>query len=171
MKKSSRAKRMDRRHARMRGGASLSLTSLMDIFTILVFFLLVNSSNNQQLPDNKDIALPESTAQEVPEEVLTIQISASDIIVQDIRIASANEVLSQEDDVVASLVEELNFRASRSAPVVNAEGIAEREVMVLADKDTPYALIKKIMVSCTQTEYSKISFAVLRIADDEEDNG
>ena len=171
MKMSARAKRMNKRHARNRGGAALSLTSLMDIFTILVFFLLVNSSNSQQLPDNKDIALPESTAQEVPKEVLTIQVSGKDIIVQDIRIESANDVLALEEDVIPSLVEELNFRASRSAPVLNAEGIPEREVMVLADKDTPYALIKKIMVSCTQTEYSKISFAVLRIADDEEDQG
>ncbi|MDF1781214.1 MAG: biopolymer transporter ExbD [Alcanivoracaceae bacterium] len=168
MKKSSRAKRMDRRHARNKAGASLSLTSLMDIFTILVFFLLVNSSNNQQLPDNKDISLPESTAQEVPKEVLTIQISAGDIIVQDVRIASSQEILALEDDVVPALVEELNFRASRSQPVLNEQGLPEREVMVLADKATPYSLIKKVMVSSTQTEYSKISFAVLRKADEEE---
>ena len=121
-----------------------------------------------KLPDNKDIALPKSTAQEVPKEVLTIQISANDIIVQDIRIASSDDVMATEEDVVPALVDELNFRASRSVPVLNAEGIPEREVMVLADKDTPYALIKKIMVSCTQTEYSKISFAVLRTPDEED---
>lgn len=168
MKMSSRAKRMDRRHARNKNGATLSLTSLMDIFTILVFFLLVNSSNSQQLPDNKDIVLPESTAQEVPKEVLTIQISNKDIIVQDVRIAASKDLLALEDDVVPALVEELNFRASRSLPVINAEGVAEREVMVLADKDTPYALIRKVMVSATQTEYSKISFAVLRKPDEED---
>lgn len=168
MKMSSRAKRMNRRHARNKAGAALSLTSLMDIFTILVFFLLVNSSNSQQLPDNKDIVLPKSTAQEVPEEVLTIQISGKDIIVQDVRIAASSDVLALEEDVVPMLVEELNFRASRSLPVINADGEAEREVMVLADKDTPYALIRKVMVSATQTEYSKISFAVLRTPDEED---
>ena len=168
MKMSARAKRMDKRHARNRAGASLSLTSLMDIFTILVFFLLVNSSNSQQLPDNKDIVLPESTAEEVPKEVLTIQVSASDIIVQNQRVASTQDVLKQEEDVVPALVDELNFRASRSQPTLNDQGIPEREVMVLADREIPYSLIKKVMVSCTQTEYNKISFAVLRKSDKEQ---
>lgn len=167
MKKSSRAKRMERSHRRNKAGASLSLTSLMDIFTILVFFLLVNSSNNQQPPDNPEIVLPESTAQELPNEVLTIQISGRDILVQDEFIAASPDVLAQEEDVIAPLVEELNYRASRSQPVLNKEGIPEREVMVLADRQTPYALIKRVMVSATQTEYSKISFAVLRKADEE----
>ena len=80
MKKSSRGKRMARRHNRHKGVAVLNLTSLMDIFTILVFFLLVNSSNSQQPPDNKDIILPESSANTVPGEVLKIQISARNII-------------------------------------------------------------------------------------------
>lgn len=169
MKMSSRAKRMNRRHGRNGAGASLSLTSLMDIFTILVFFLLVNSNNNQQPPDNKDIVLPKSTAQEVPKDVLTIQISANDIIVQNYRVAGTQDVLAMEDDIVVAIVDELNARAARSAPVINESGVPEREVMVLADRETPYALIKKIMVSCTQTEYSKISFAVLRKSDEEDE--
>jgi len=46
MQKSHRAARMDRRHKRgKKAGVALNLVSLMDIFTILVFFLLVNSTN------------------------------------------------------------------------------------------------------------------------------
>src|SRR5690606_10822972 len=148
-------------------GAALSLTSLMDIFTILVFFLLVNSSNSQQLPDNKDIVLPKSTAQEIPEEVLTIQISGKDIIVQDVRIAASSDVLALEEDVVPVLVEVLKFRASHMLSEFYGDGAAERELMVLADNAAPYALIRKVMVSATQTEYSKISLAVLRTPDEE----
>ena len=57
MNKSKRAKRMERHHARRKQPA-LNLVSLMDIFTILVFFLLVSSSNVHQLPKKKDINLP-----------------------------------------------------------------------------------------------------------------
>ena len=167
MKMSSRAKRMNRRHKKNQQVAALNLTSLMDIFTILVFFLLVNSSNSQQLPDNKNIELPESTAQELPNEVLTIQLSAKNIIVQDVKIASVPEVMASEDRVIPELVEELEFRASRSLPVLNEDGEPEREVMVLADREIPYALIRRVMLSCTETEYSKISFAVLRKAEEE----
>ncbi|PKM21445.1 MAG: biopolymer transporter ExbD [Gammaproteobacteria bacterium HGW-Gammaproteobacteria-14] len=167
MKKSSRGKRMERRHAKHRGVATLNLTSLMDIFTILVFFLLVNSSNTQQPPDNKDIVLPESSAEMVPDDVLKIQISARSLLVQDVSIDSA--VAENEDgiSVIPALVEELNFRASRSLPVLNADGEAERELMILADRQVPYSTIRNVMVSASQTEYSKISFAVLRKAEED----
>lgn len=168
MKKSARARRMERHHARHRGAATLNLTSLMDIFTILVFFLLVNASNNQQLPDNKNIVLPESTAEELPEEILTIQVSNEEIIVQDTRVASVDQVLQSEEEVIPALVEELQFRASRSLPVLNEEGIAERKVMIMGDRNIPYKLLQKIMVSSNQTDYTKISFAVLKKAEEEE---
>jgi biopolymer transport protein TolR len=167
MKKSSRGKRMERRHARHKGVATLNLTSLMDIFTILVFFLLVNSSNTQQPPENKDIVLPESTAETVPDDVLKIQISVRDIIVQDIRIDAT--VAENEDGatIIPALVDELKFRASRSLPVLNAAGEAEREVMILADRKVPYSTIRNVMVSANQTDYTKISFAVLRKAEED----
>ena len=41
---------------------SINLVSMMDIFTILVFFLLVNSSDVEVLPNAKEIVLPTSTA-------------------------------------------------------------------------------------------------------------
>ena len=58
-----RAARMDRHHKRHKQGVSLNLVSLMDIFTILVFFLLVNSSDVEVLPNAKDVQLPESIAE------------------------------------------------------------------------------------------------------------
>ena len=166
MKKSSRAKRMARRHGRHNQVASLSLTSLMDIFTILVFFLLVNSSNAQQPPDNKDIVLPESSAETIPNEVLKIQISANSIIVEGYAV---DPVAAENEDgitVIPALVAELSLRASRSQPVLNEDGIPEREVMILADRKVPYSTIRNVMVSANQTDYTKISFAVLQKAEE-----
>ncbi|MDZ7767644.1 MAG: biopolymer transporter ExbD [Woeseiaceae bacterium] len=71
---SARAKRMDRRHERAKKGGSLNLVSLMDIFTILVFFLLVNSSDVEVLPNAKDIQLPQSIAEEKAKESVVILI-------------------------------------------------------------------------------------------------
>lgn len=166
MKKSSRGKRMARRHNRHKGVAVLNLTSLMDIFTILVFFLLVNSSNSQQPPDNKDIVLPESSATTVPDEVLKIQISARSILVQDIAIDPAAAENEDGAMVIPALVSELQYRASRSLPVLNEDGIPEREVMILADRKVPYSTIRNVMVSANQTDYTKISFAVLQKAEE-----
>ncbi|EKF75140.1 hypothetical protein A11A3_05589 [Alcanivorax hongdengensis A-11-3] len=166
MKKSARARRMDRHHGRHKAVATLNLTALMDIFTILLIFLLVNNNNAAKLPDNKDITLPESTAQEMPKDVLTIQVSARDVIVAGQKIASTDEVRQQDSRTVQALVDELNYRAAQS---LAADKSAEKEVMILGDKSVPYAVIKKLMRSCMETPYTKVSFAVLKVAEEEDE--
>ncbi len=148
MKKSSRARRMARHHGKHKAVATLNLTSLMDIFTILLIFLLVNNNNAAKLPDNQDIQLPESIAQELPTEVLTIQVSPMDIIVAGQKIADTETVRNQEERTVAALVEELNFRASQGLAVSPDE---DREIMILADRSVPYSVIKKLRRSCMET--------------------
>jgi len=164
VKKSARARRMARHHGRHKMVATLNLTSLMDIFTILLIFLLVNNNNAAKLPENQDIQLPESTAQELPNDVLIIQVSATNVIIDGRKIADTQAVKVQEGRTVDALVEELKFRASR-ALAVNPED--EREVMIQADRDVPYAVIKKLMRSCMETPYTKVAFAVLKVAEEE----
>jgi biopolymer transport protein ExbD len=136
----------------------------MDIFTILLIFLLVNNNNAAKLPEDQDIQLPESTAQELPNDVLIIQVSATNVIIDGRKIADTQAVKVQEERTVDALVEELKFRASR-ALAVNPED--EREVMIQADRDVPYAVIKKLMRSCMETPYTKVAFAVLKVAEEE----
>jgi biopolymer transport protein ExbD len=142
----------------------------MDIFTILVFFLLVNSSNNQQLPDNENITLPESTAKQLPEEVLTIQVSGQNVIIDNKKVADVRQILESDEDKIPALIQELKRRSDRSLPVGNAEKAKKlgRQVLILADREIPYKLLQKVMVSCNQTDYRRISFAVLRKAQEEE---
>jgi biopolymer transport protein ExbD len=164
VKKSARARRMARHHGRHKMVATLNLTSLMDIFTILLIFLLVNNNNAAKLPEDQDIQLPESTAQELPNDVLIIQVSATNVIIDGRKIADTQAVKVQEERTVDALVEELKFRASR-ALAINPED--EREVMIQADRDVPYAVIKKLMRSCMETPYTKVAFAVLKVAEEE----
>jgi biopolymer transport protein ExbD len=157
---------MARHHGKHKAVATLNLTSLMDIFTILLIFLLVNNNNAAKLPDNQDIQLPESIAQELPTEVLTIQVSPMDIIVAGQKIADTETVRNQEERTVAALVEELNFRASQGLAVSPDE---DREIMILADRSVPYSVIKKLMRSCMETPYTQVAFAVLKVAEEEEE--
>ena len=164
MKKSARARRMARHHGRHKMVATLNLTALMDIFTILLIFLLVNNNNAAKLPDDQDIQLPESTAQELPNDVLIIQVSPSSVVCDGRQIADTQAVRAQEERTVEALVEELKFRASRALALDSEE---EREVMIQADRDVPYAVIKKLMRSCMETPYTKVAFAVLKVAEEE----
>ena len=72
MRYMGRAARMERHHKRHKRSTALNLVSLMDIFTILVFFLLVNSSEVQTLPNAKDLVLPESVAEERARETVVV---------------------------------------------------------------------------------------------------
>jgi len=165
MKKSIRAARMERHHKRF-GTATLSLVSLMDIFTILVFFLLFNSSGVHQLPSSKTIKLPESIAEELPRENLVIMVSATDIIVQGTKVAHVPDLLNSSDRIIINLKQHLQKQTSQiwdQQQLNSAEGV---EVTILADKQVPYRLLKKVMQTLSETPYKKISLAVSKKAVD-----
>ena len=109
MSASARAKRMKRHHARKRP-AALSLVSLMDIFTILVFFLLVNSAEVQTLEPPKAVTLPESLAVEKPRETVVVMVTPEQVLVQGAPVASIAEV------AVVMPLDEVAF-ACETAPV------------------------------------------------------
>lgn len=162
MSKSAHLSRMARRH-RLRKPATIQLTSLIDILTVLVFFLLVNSQNVTNIPDSQQLELPKSTADKRAEEtVLTVMVNQKDIVVQGVKVALTAEALQINGDVIPGLAKELAYRASKSSPKLNEQGIPEREVMILGDKAIPYSLLRKIMATCSASDYSKISFAVMR---------
>lgn len=162
MKQTARALRIERRSRRHKPQASLSLTSLMDIFTILVFFLLVNSENPAKLPPTDTIQLPKSLAEKMPEQNLVVMVTKTDVLVQDMKVATVAEVLATEAAVIPSLAAELQYRSAKVAPVINAEGIPEREVTILGDKDISYKALRKVMATLSANDYSKISFGVIK---------
>jgi len=169
MVKSGRAKRMAKHHKRNKGGA-LNLVSLMDIFTILVFFLLVNSSDVQTLPNAKDLQLPESIAEEKAKETVVILIGEVDIIVQGTPVAKVADVMKIVGNDIPELREALKSQNDRVLRREAQEDIAGREVTIMGDKDIPYRLLKKVMATCTASDYGQISLAVLQKSSDKLDD-
>lgn len=170
MVKSQRAKRMDRRHERSRRLVSLNLVSLMDIFTILVFFLLVNSANVEVLPNAKQIQLPESIAEEKARETVVILISEEDIIVQGEPVAKVAEVLARRGNDIPELRQALKSQNDRVMRREMQDDIAGREVTIMGDKDIPYRLLKKVMATCMASDYGQISLAVMQKSSDQLDD-
>jgi biopolymer transport protein ExbD len=152
---------MERHHKRGKG-APLNLVSLMDIFTILVFFLLVNSSDVEVLPNAKDVQLPESIAEEKAKETVVIVIGDEDIIVQGTPVAKVADVLALRGNDIPELRQALLSQNDRVLRREAQEDIAGREVTIMGDKDIPYRLLKKVMATCTQSDYGQISLAVLQ---------
>lgn len=167
MVKSARAKRMEKHHKRNKGAGQLNLVSLMDIFTILVFFLLVNSSDVQTLPNVKELQLPESIAEEKAKETVVIMIGETDLIVQGTVVAKIADIMATVGNDIPELREALLSQNDRVLRREAQEDIASREVTIMGDKDIPYRLLKKVMATCTESDYGQISLAVLQKSSDE----
>ena len=166
MVKSARAKRMEKHHKRNKGAGVLNLVSLMDIFTILVFFLLVNSSDVQTLPNAKDMKLPESIAEKKPKENVVVLIGKTDILVQGEPVAKIADVMATQGNDIPQLREALLSQNDRALRRAAKEDVAGREVTIMGDKDISYRLLKKVMATCTASDYGQISLAVLQKSSD-----
>ncbi|MDJ0905343.1 MAG: biopolymer transporter ExbD [Woeseiaceae bacterium] len=162
MVKSARAKRMEKHHKRHKSSGALNLVSLMDIFTILVFFLLVNSSDVETLPNAKDLQLPESIAEEKAKETVVILIGEEDLIVQGAPVAKIADVMDMKGNDIPALREALKSQNDRVLRREAQDDIAGREVTIMGDKEIPYRLLKKVMATCTASDYGQISLAVLQ---------
>ena len=170
MVKSARAKRMEKHHSRNKGSGALNLVSLMDIFTILVFFLLVNSSDVQTLPNAKDMKLPESIAEKKPQENVVVLIGKTDILVQGTPVAKIADVMATKGNDIPELREALLSQNDRVLRRAAKDDVAGREVTIMGDKEIPYRLLKKVMATCTASDYGQISLAVLQKSSDKLDD-
>ena len=162
MRYMGRAARMERHHARHKRSVTLNLISLMDIFTILVFFLLVNSGDVQTLPNAKDLALPESVAEQRARETVVVLVTEQDLLVQGRVIASVPEIMRREEIIIPELRAALRSQTDRTLRQAARDDIAGREVTIMGDKEIPYRLLKRIMATCTNAEYGQLSLAVLQ---------
>lgn len=141
----------------MQSGAGMNLVSLMDIFTILVFFLLANSGA-QQLPSRKDVKLPVSVATKPPGENLVVTISRDSILVQGTKVAQVQDVIDSKETIVSALSDELQRQAPR-AEITAGQPEVERAVIIMGDENTPYELLRKILVTCQDARFNRIEFA------------
>lgn len=154
-----RTQRMDRRRKRNRPG-SLNLTSLMDIFTILVFFLLVNSSQVEVLPNPRSLALPESVAIQGPRQTVLLMITRDEILVNNEAVMRVEDASNSIGNVLAPLKSRLMQEGLMSVVGGEAGAVTRGEINIMADKEIPYQLVKKIMATCTDARFAKISLAV-----------
>lgn len=166
MKYAARAARMQRHHNRHKKGVSLNLVSLMDIFTILVFFLLVNSSEVEVLPNAKDVVLPESIAEIRARETVVVLVTNEQLLVQGEVVATIAEIMASNQLVIPSLKAALENQSRRVLRSAENASDATREVTIMGDKEIPYSLLKRVMATCTDANYGQLSLAVMQKTSD-----
>jgi biopolymer transport protein ExbD len=150
-----RAERRSRNQTRV----DMNLVSLIDVFTILIFFLLSNSGGVETLASPKAVKLPESVAQTAPRETVVVVVSGSEILVEGRKIANVADVIDVPGDLNVPLKAELDLQAGRQ--VIRKENEAQsRRLTIMGDKDIPYRLLRKVMVTSAKANFADVSFAV-----------
>ena len=150
---------MQSHHKRKKGrGSALNMVALMDIFTILVFFLLVSISSEKVLPVAKDLILPVSTSKILPKKSLVIAITDQQILLQGRPVLNRSNLQKNHPLILKTLHSSLlAFLQSKEAKDLN-----NKKVTIMGDKDIHYSLVKSVMATASQAGYERISFAVSR---------
>ncbi len=162
MKNTRRLKRMARAK-RNRMGA-LNLTSLMDVFTILVLYLLVNQSSVEVVEPPKDIKLPDSVVESKPKQTVVMMVSEQEILIQGQPVATYDEVLNNKSGVIDGVRVSLQ-KLKKNVIGVNTEAVAKsNEVTIMAHRNIPFKVLRNLMASCTSAGYTTISLAVIQKA-------
>jgi len=151
---------MERQHARNKK-VPFNVVSLMDIFTILVFFLLVNTNEITPLPNPKGIEMPESISEVSPQESVVVMLSKDAVRLQGKDVITIDEVMKEDSIEVSLFVEKLKQLANEIEP--ESEEDPEREVTIMGDKEVPYKVLDRVMRLCaTYAGFSKISLSVIQ---------
>jgi len=164
MKITPRQMRAERKK-RNQSMVDMNLVSLIDVFTILIFFLLSNSVGVENLPSPKAVLMPESNAEQAPRETLVVIVSASEILVEGRKVANVADVLAGAGDIIEPLKAELDLQQSSRKMVRKENEALSTRLTIMGDKEIPYRLLRKIMITSARANYSDVSFAVRQRSD------
>lgn len=153
-------RRLEQHRTRSAGKpASLNLVSLMDIFTILVFFLMVNANEVEILETTTAIKLPDSVSEDSPDDRVSIEVSQNDLIVQGKTIANITDIMATAEPRIDALIAALG-EARLDTSIEDSAG----KVTIMGDKALPYELLKRVMLSCQTANFTHIALAVNQVS-------
>jgi biopolymer transport protein ExbD len=162
MRLSNRARRMIVHQERNRAGVSLNLIPMIDILSVMVAFLLVYSTEVEVLQNTKAIEIPESIAEERPRETVVVMVTRDELLVQGSPVMTVEQVRLSETAILKPLKDALERPTVAMPRAVLERDIESRELTIMGDKVIPYEVLKKIMATCTDANFGRISLAVLQ---------
>ena len=147
---------------RERVDAQLNLIPLIDILSVMVAFLLVYSTDVEVLQNSKGVAIPQSHTDVRPKQSVVVMVTKDAVLVQGETVASLAEVSDPRTQLVEPLRTVLQRPIAGLDAAARDEALTSREVTVMADKDLPYEVLRKVLATCTAAAYGKIALAVLQ---------
>ncbi|HEY3658631.1 MAG TPA: biopolymer transporter ExbD [Steroidobacteraceae bacterium] len=150
-----------RRQKRHKGASHFALIPFIDMMTILVVFLLAHTAEVDILPNTKNISIPQSLSERKPSAAVVVMVTKDSLFVDGKLVGSIADIVANSGPVFAPLKAALMAQNDLVFRGAQKTEIAKREVTIMGDKNTPYSVLKKIMLTCSDAEYGKVSFAVV----------
>lgn len=176
---------LKKRKSRRAVTAILSLTAMVDMFTVLVIFLLQNyNTTGEILYIPKEVTLPKAQRVNELKPAVVVTVSAKEVLIDRTSVATFAEVQASTDWVIPNLRDQVRVllekaKADQDAKLQNkirnvvdktvgneeVDPNAWRKVTLQADKDMDYLTLKKVMYSIYEAGGGPINFAVAKEAD------
>ena len=151
-----------KRHRQRRHGANhFALIPFIDMMTILVVFLLAHTAEVDILPNTKNISIPQSLSDRKPSAAVVVMVTKDSLYVDGKPVGTVAQLVANPGPVFAPLKAALMAQNDLILRGAQKTDISKREVTIMGDKSTPYSVLKKIMLTCSDAEYGKVSFAVV----------
>ena len=159
-------RRLKHGHLKKNKPAQLKITSMMDILTVLLLFLLKSFVvEGEMVTPPPDVELPTSSSEELPEESLVIAISPVNISLGDEPVATVKEALAGDDLLIAPLGARLDAALTRMEKIARAKGDEDEvsgKITIQGDSDMEFQLLQRIMYTCTFSGFSEMNLAVVQ---------
>ena len=149
----------------------IQITSMVDMFVILLVFLLKSYSTSPVIISPSDkLTLPASTSSKDPTDVLKLVVSKVGIFVEDTKVVDLQQGVLDVKDVdandtqfIRALYTALDEQAKKARNIasVNEEMEFDGKVMMQADRSLPYELLRKVMYTSMMAGFSDVKIAVI----------
>lgn len=156
-----------RRRGRGSGAVKLQLTSMVDMFTLMVVFLLQNySSQGQLVTPAENLQLPKSTVEKPAQQAVNVKIAQKSIMVEDAVVVDAKayaDILTQKDFLIQPLFDVLNKHSGegrKSADMFKTE--FSGKISIQGDVEIPYNVLTRVMYTCGQAGFPNMNLVVYR---------
>ncbi|MGB5324690.1 MAG: biopolymer transporter ExbD [Pseudomonadales bacterium] len=137
----------------------LNLVSLMDIFTILVFFLMLNTGEVEVLQPDEKVLLPKSYAELRPDNSPVIKVNSHAIFFKERKVVSLDDPAIRKE-TIAPLYHLLAEQIKISPSAASGEIQTGRSISIMGDASVDYALLKKVLHTCAQAGFRDVALAV-----------
>lgn len=162
----------------------LTITSMMDMMTIILVFLLKSySTQDVSVKASSDMQLPSSSAQKMPEVAVQLMVSKSQIMVDGIPVLNLTTVPDEETgemvitvpedekkgQMITQLYDKLLDKAEQAKALGDASGSDEHafkgRILLQCDKTLPFSVIREVMYTAGQAQFGEFKFVVYKQGD------